>query len=74
MSTWQADVFIFCENANISDRLRPPCSEFHERDQCLNFKTESIAKIDSTIIMIMGAKNENQHQIIGLHTLLKITR
>ena len=25
VSTWQAVVFIFCENANISDRPRPPC-------------------------------------------------
>ena len=74
VSTWQAVVFIFCENANISDRPRPPCWGFHERYQCLNFKTDSIARIDSPIIMMMGAKMKNQHQIIGLHTLLEITR
>ena len=65
---------IFCEIVNISDHLCPPCWGFHERYQCLNFKTDSIAKIDSPIIMMMGAKNENQHQIIGLHTLLESTR
>ena len=39
-----------------------------------NFQTDLIAKINSPIIMMMGARNENQHQIIGLHTLLEITR
>ena len=74
VSTWQGVVFIFCENANISDRPRPPCWGFHKRYQCLNFKTDLIAKINSPIIMMVGARNENRHQIIGLHTLLEITR
>ena len=65
---------IFCEIANISDHPCPPCWGFHERYQYLNFKTDSIAKINSPIIMMIGAKTENQHQIIGIHTLLEITR
>ena len=43
---------------------------FHEQYQCLNFKTDSIAKINGTIMIMMGPKNENWHQTNGLHTLL----
>ena len=68
VSTWQAVVFIFCENATISDHPRPPYWGFHKRYQCLNFKTDSIAKINSPIITMIGAKTENHHQIIGIHT------
>ena len=39
-----------------------PMLRISQRYQCLNFKTDSIAKIDSPIIMMIGAKNENQHQ------------
>ena len=60
--------FIFCENATISDHPRPPYWGFHKRYQCLNFKTDSIAKINSPIITMIGAKTENHHQIIGIHT------
>ena len=63
----------FCKSA-ICVHLASCCFHFlwgfHERNQCLNFKTDSIAKINWTIMIMMGAKNENWHQTNGLHTLL----
>ena len=43
-------------------------------DQIFPFQTDYIAKINSPIIMMIGAKTENQHQKIGIYTLLEITR
>ena len=67
----------FCKSA-ICVHLASCCFHFlwgfHERYQCLNFKTDSMAKINSKMIMMTGAKNENQHQTNGFHTLLEITR